>query len=317
MVQRLNCASRAAFTLIELLVVIGIIALLMSILLPALTSARDQARTTVCRSNLADFGKAFIVYATINDDALCSGSFDPDVENFRDGPVDQVGWIADLLHAGLARPAERLCPTNPGRYNQKICDGPSGGYYDCAEAQDLVERGYNSNYTQSWYMARYEWNPLNDGDGGAPDYNWKRVRACLGPMRMNYLNNVSPGRVVLLGDGAVDPLDSYCGGGWGVKTMGNGPIDGPFGLQDFTDFGPAHGFGPAIKGRRKHARVRANVLFADAHVATFEDRDHDGQFGYRQNAETGLYEQIDVEPAEVFDGVLSIGRRSESVWVMN
>lgn len=51
------------FTLIELLVVVAIIALLISILLPSLSRAREQARTTLCLSRIAQFGKAFLLYA--------------------------------------------------------------------------------------------------------------------------------------------------------------------------------------------------------------------------------------------------------------
>jgi prepilin-type N-terminal cleavage/methylation domain-containing protein len=50
------------FTLIELLVVISIIALLVSILLPALGAARDQAKFTVCKVHLNGLGKAAILY---------------------------------------------------------------------------------------------------------------------------------------------------------------------------------------------------------------------------------------------------------------
>ncbi len=52
-----------AFTLIELLVVVAIIALLISILLPSLSKAREQARTTLCLSRIAQFGQAFMLYA--------------------------------------------------------------------------------------------------------------------------------------------------------------------------------------------------------------------------------------------------------------
>jgi prepilin-type N-terminal cleavage/methylation domain-containing protein/prepilin-type processing-associated H-X9-DG protein len=79
--------QKKGFTLIELLVVISIIALLVSILLPALSSAREQAKMAVCSVHLNGLGKAVVMYTLDTKDAL------PSLAVFR-APPDPVGDIS-------------------------------------------------------------------------------------------------------------------------------------------------------------------------------------------------------------------------------
>ncbi|MBK8914005.1 MAG: DUF1559 domain-containing protein [Phycisphaerales bacterium] len=65
-----GAAGRAAFTLIELLVVVAVIVLLMSLLVPGLGRAREQARGAVCMSNLRQIGVGVYHYWTVHDGRL-------------------------------------------------------------------------------------------------------------------------------------------------------------------------------------------------------------------------------------------------------
>jgi prepilin-type N-terminal cleavage/methylation domain-containing protein len=76
-----------AFTLVELLVVIGIIAVLIAILMPALTRANDQARQLRCLSNMRQLAIAWTMYANDSKGKIC-GSNTPTIGNPK-----EFNWV--------------------------------------------------------------------------------------------------------------------------------------------------------------------------------------------------------------------------------
>ena len=83
-----------AFTLIELLVVIVIIAILASLLLPALAAAKVRAQRTVCMNNLHEIALAFQMYAGDNHDSCPFPNWDGNGGGNPDGWLynPPVGW---------------------------------------------------------------------------------------------------------------------------------------------------------------------------------------------------------------------------------
>ena len=78
-VENRRKSASAGFTLVELLVVIGIIALLIAMLLPALNKARQQAKTVACLANLRSIGQSINIYAVNCKGSLPIGYYDGSV----------------------------------------------------------------------------------------------------------------------------------------------------------------------------------------------------------------------------------------------
>lgn len=163
------------FTLVEILVVITIIGMLIAILVPAVGAARESARGTQCKSSLRQYFIGMTTYADKDtNNRLSSGAYD----SKRDGCIDTIGWVADLVNSGVCRPQELLCPSNPSKGSEKINDytgtitskegGPaalitgvgfcrsigSGTMTGTQIADNFLQKGYGTNHMTTWFQAR-------------------------------------------------------------------------------------------------------------------------------------------------------------------
>jgi prepilin-type N-terminal cleavage/methylation domain-containing protein/prepilin-type processing-associated H-X9-DG protein len=117
--------GRSAFTLVELLVVIGIIGLLISILMPALSKARQASRTTACLSNLRQMGAAWNIYLSENKAHLPYYIWRTNPKN---SDISWNGYWLGILSNNRVQSGALLCPEaiDPVPFNTR--GSGSGGF---------------------------------------------------------------------------------------------------------------------------------------------------------------------------------------------
>jgi prepilin-type processing-associated H-X9-DG protein/prepilin-type N-terminal cleavage/methylation domain-containing protein len=154
----MNRVRRAGFTLVELLVVIGIIAVLISLLLPALNKARQQSKMAACQSNLRQIAQGFMMYANEYKSAL-----PPLSETQPSNPVNRAqsgrhwfeflgelkylpqGWVGDPNSSRGYLTGIWACPEVPEDQLRAVTGsfGWGGGYGVCGNGTSFVFRYWN------------------------------------------------------------------------------------------------------------------------------------------------------------------------------
>jgi prepilin-type N-terminal cleavage/methylation domain-containing protein/prepilin-type processing-associated H-X9-DG protein len=155
---------RGAFTLIELLVVIAIIALLMSILMPSLRAAKEQALRVRCTGNLRDIGRALYMYADTYDSKLPPGSFQGENAPW----LSYTAYTVDVSSADVSSADSPSVVSGPRNlaylYEAKLCD--NGEIFYCPSARHISDAGIRFQIYDS-YNSPGCW-PSNNIEQGNP-----------------------------------------------------------------------------------------------------------------------------------------------------
>jgi type II secretory pathway pseudopilin PulG len=157
--RRSPCASvcNPAFTLVELLVVIGLIGLLIALLLPALSRAREASARTKCLSNLRQLGGAFQMYADMFKDRIPLGYWSGQKQtnyliHINENGVNFYTMIGLVQQARLLQAPQALfCPSEPlpeWRYNTP--ENPWPPLEQIATTRENTRCGYGTRPTVNW-----------------------------------------------------------------------------------------------------------------------------------------------------------------------
>jgi prepilin-type N-terminal cleavage/methylation domain-containing protein/prepilin-type processing-associated H-X9-DG protein len=256
-------AARGGFTLVELLVVIGIIAVLVAMLLPSLSAARQSARNIQCQANLREIGMAIRGFADLNEGRMPGAAYRTMPTGASISWVNILQWewfevrklTVTLPRAGVTAKRSLECP----EYFTAVDNGRSFAINAIAPGTDpQLPAGETLGVDDPRYGGPYGKAiiPASSREINAQNRGYTRYR--LGA-RMSDFRNASNKFLLVEHEWANDTV------------MGRNRTPAQMYLGDSG--GPAWSMGRGDYAFRHAKRTRGNFLFMDNHVESLHFKD--------------------------------------------